>query len=351
MASSPPAAPRLRPPRRIALLAAAALLAGLVLALWWWQRQRPDDPHAPLLLSGNVDVHQVELAFRVGGRIARLEVQEGAQVEAGAVLGELDAVPFQTDVAAARADVEQARAQSQKTERGFRPEEIAQSRALVAQRTADVSNARVTLARQQELIGSGLATRQQIDDAQARLRMGEAALAAARDQLNLQLHGSRIEDIEAERALLESAEARLAKAQTALADTVLRAPSPGIISVRAREPGAIVEAGQTVYTLALTVPVWIRAYVPQPQLGRIKPGMTVQLSVDSMPGRQYTGTVGFISPSAEFTPKTVQTEQVRDDLVYRIRVIAADPDNVFRQGMPVTVRVPPAAAGTLARNP
>jgi HlyD family secretion protein len=197
----------------------------------------------------------------------------------------------------------------------------------------------VTLQRQEQLVASGLVTHQQIDDAQARVHMTEAALAAAQGQLTLELHGSRTEDIEAQEAMLGSAQARLEKAQTALSDATLVAPSNGIVSVRARELGAIVQAGQTVYTLTLDDPVWIRAYVAQPRLGRIKPGMAVKVTIDSMPGRQYDGTVGFISPEAEFTPKTVQTEQVRDDLVYRIRVIASDPDNVFRQGMPVTVLV------------
>jgi HlyD family secretion protein len=169
-------------------------------------------------------------------------------------------------------------------------------------------------------------------------------LAGAKEQLNLMVHGSRVEDIESQKAALASAEARLAKARTALQDTSLLAPSRGIVSVRAREAGAIVQAGQTAYTLVLNEPVWIRAYVAQPRLGRIKPGMPVKIEVDSMPGKQYDGTVGFIAPDAEFTPKTVQTEQVRDDLVYRIRVIANDPDNVFRQGMPVTVQVPAAQA-------
>jgi HlyD family secretion protein len=114
--------------------------------------------------------------------------------------------------------------------------------------------------------------------------------------------------------------------------------------VRAREVGAIVQAGQTVYTLLLNDPVWIRAYVPQPRLGRIKPGMNVKIEIDSMPGKQYDGVVGFISPEAEFTPKNVQTEQVRDDLVYRVRIIAKDPDNVLRQGMPVIVRIAAAPA-------
>ena len=330
--------------RRLLLGAAAGGALALALGGWqWWRARGSQDPYAAFSLSGNVDVHQVELAFRVTGRIADLKAQEGDKVRAGETLGTLDTVPFQTDVDSARADVQQAEAQLNKTRRGFRVEEVAQARATVAQRLADRENARVTLERLQALLPSGLATHQQIDDARARQHMSEAQLAAAREQLTLEVRGSRIEDIEAQQAMLEAAKARLQKAQTALADATLQAPSAGIISVRAREPGAIVQAGQTVYTLTLNDPVWIRAYVSQPRLGRIKPGMTVKLSIDSMPGKQYQGTVGFISPDAEFTPKSVQTEQVRDDLVYRIRVIASDPDDVLRQGMPVTVLVPAVA--------
>jgi len=327
------------------LLAALALIIVLaMLATYLWRQRGANDPSAAFSLSGNVDVHQVELAFRVSGRISAVKVQEGDKVSAGQVLAELDPVPFRTDADSAKADLAQAQAQLDKTRRGFRVEEVAQARANAAQRAADLENARVTLRRQEQLVAAGLVTHQQIDDAQARVHMSEAALAASREQLALELRGSRIEDIEAQEATVASAQARLEKAQTALADATLLAPSKGIISVRAREPGAIVQAGQTVYTLTLNDPVWIRAYVSQPRLGRIKPGMPVKVTIDSMPGRQYDGTVGFISPEAEFTPKTVQTEQVRDDLVYRIRVIASDPDNVFRQGMPVTVLIAAAPA-------
>ena len=334
-----------RPSRRVLL---AALVLVLVLAgfgTYLWRQHGANDPGAAFSLSGNVDVHQVELAFRVSGRISAVKVQEGDKVSADQVLAQLDPVPFQTDVDSAKADLAQAQAQLDKTRRGFRIEEVAQARANVAQRAADLENAQITLRRQQQLVASGLVTHQQIDDAEARVHMSEAALAASRGQLTLELHGSRIEDIEAQEATVASAQARLEKAQTALADATLLAPSNGIISVRARELGAIVQAGQTVYTLTLNDPVWIRAYVSQPRLGRIKPGMPVKLTIDSMPGKHYDGTVGFISPEAEFTPKTVQTEQVRDDLVYRIRVIAADPDNVFRQGMPVTVLIAATPAG------
>ena len=335
-----------RPSRRVLLGALAVIAVLAALATYLWRQHGANDPNAALSLSGNVDVHQVELGFRVSGRISAVKVQEGDKVSAGQVLAELDPVPFRTDVDSAQADLAQAQAQLDKARRGFRVEEVAQARATVAQREADLENARVTLKRQEQLVAAGLVTHQQIDDAQMRVQMTEAALAAAHGQLTLELHGSRIEDIEAQEALLAAARARLEKAQTALADATLLAPSSGIISVRARELGAIVQAGQTVYTLTLNDPVWIRAYVPQPRLGRIKPGMSVKVTIDSMPGKQYQGTVGFIAPAAEFTPKTVQTEQVRDDLVYRIRVIASDPDDVFRQGMPVTVLIAalPAAA-------
>jgi len=336
-----------RPSRRVLLGALAVIAVLAALATYLWRQHGANDPSAALSLSGNVDVHQVELGFRVSGRISAVKVQEGDKVSAGQVLAELDPVPFRTDVDSAQADLAQAQAQLDKTRRGFRVEEVAQARATVAQREADLENARVTLKRQEQLVAAGLVTHQQIDDAQMRVQMTEAALAAAHGQLTLEMHGSRIEDIEAQEALLAAARARLEKAQTALADATLLAPSSGIISVRARELGAIVQAGQTVYTLTLNDPVWIRAYVPQPRLGRIKPGMSVKVTIDSMPGKQYEGTVGFIAPEAEFTPKTVQTEQVRDDLVYRIRVIASDPDDVFRQGMPVTVLI--AALPTAAR--
>jgi HlyD family secretion protein len=336
---------RRRSSRGVLLAALAVIVVLAMLATYLWRQRGANDPSAAFSLSGNVDVHQVELAFRVSGRISAVKVQEGDKVSAGQVLAELDPVPFRTDVDSAKADLAQAQAQLDKTRRGFRVEEVAQARANVAQRAADLENAQVTLRRQEQLVAAGLVTHQQIDDAQARVHMSEATLAASREQLALELRGSRIEDIEAQEATVASAQARLEKAQTALADATLLAPSKGIISVRARELGAIVQAGQTVYTLTLDDPVWIRAYVSQPRLGRIKPGMRVLVTIDSMPGRQYEGTVGFISPEAEFTPKTVQTEQVRDDLVYRIRVIASDPDNVFRQGMPVTVLIAAAPAG------
>lgn len=318
---------------------------------YYWKQRADNDPNAAFTMWGNVDVHQVELAFRVSGRVARLDVDEGDRVTPGTELAQLDRVPFETDVAAATAQVAMAQAQFDKATRGYRTEEIAQAAAAVRQREADLANAKVTDERLRGLFPQGAVTRQDMDNADARVRESDAQLASAREQLALVTRGSRIEDIQTQEANLAAAKANLTRARTALEDATLIAPSSGVVSVRAREVGAIVQAGQTIYTVALNDPVWIRAYVPQPRLGRIKPGMPVKVEIDSVPGRLFDGTVGFISPEAEFTPKSVQTEQVRDDLVYRLRIVAKDPDNVFRQGMPVTVRVPAASSQVMASNP
>jgi len=333
------------------VIIAAVVVAAVAGGVYYWKQRAANDPQAAFTMWGNVDVHQVELAFRVSGRIAKLDVDEGDRVAPGKDLAQLDPIPFETDVAAATAQVAMAQAQFDKATRGYRSEEIAQAAAAVRQREADLANARVTDDRLKGLFPQGAVTRQDMDNADARVRESDAQLASAREQLALVTRGSRIEDIQTQEANLAAAKANLVKAHTALEDATLVAPSGGVVSVRAREVGSIVQAGQTIYTVALNDPVWIRAYVPQPRLGRIKPGMTVKIEIDSVRGRQFDGTVGFISPAAEFTPKSVQTEQVRDDLVYRLRIVAKDPDNVFRQGMPVTVRIPEASSPVMAANP
>ncbi|MEJ0036043.1 MAG: efflux RND transporter periplasmic adaptor subunit [Gammaproteobacteria bacterium] len=336
--------------RRVVIIAVVvlAIIAG---GVYYWKQRAANDPQAAFTMWGNVDVHQVELGFRVSGRLAKLDVDEGDRVTPGTELAQLDRIPFETDVSAAAAQVAMAQAQFDKATRGYRSEEIAQAAAAVREREADLANAKVTDERLKGLFPQGAVTRQDMDNADARVRESDAQLSSAREQLALVTRGSRIEDIQTQEANLAAAKANLVKAHTSLEDATLMAPSGGVVSVRAREVGSIVQAGQTIYTVALNDPVWIRAYVPQPRLGRIKPGMTVKIEIDSVRGEQFDGTVGFISPEAEFTPKSVQTEQVRDDLVYRLRIVAKDPENVFRQGMPVTVRVPEASAQVTAANP
>ncbi len=327
-------------------LARIVVLLLLATALWygwtWWESYRQAEA-VDLVLYGNVEIHEVDLAFRVPGRIEELFVREGDVVKPGEKLARLDSRPFDDDVLLAKADVAMQAASLDKLQKGFRSEDVEQARAALREREATLENTRISLQRLEALRKSGAIAQQSLDDGRARMAEAEARRNAARDQLNLMLQGYQEQDIAVQKAALEAAQARLAKARTALDDTLLLAPEQATVLTRVREKGAIVQTGQVVYTMALTDPVYIRAFVPQPRLGLIKPGQQVLLEVDAMPGKRYPGVVGFISARAEFTPKSVETRQVRNDLVFRIRILALDPDNVLRQGMPVTIIIPDTA--------
>ncbi len=327
--------------RRIAAVVVLLVAAGA--AAWAFdlpgrlRGQRAGDGF--VTLYGNVDIRQVELGFRVFGRIAGLERDEGDKVAAGDVLARLDTKPYEEALARAQAEVERQQAVLTRLETGSRPAEIAQARAAVAEREADLANARQTYNRAARLVQSGTTSQAVFDQAEATRAMVEARLAAARKALELTLEGPRAEDIAAARAALAGAKAARASAETALADATILSPAAGVILSRVREAGAIVQPGATVFTLSLENPVWVRAYVAEPLLGRARPGATVEVLTDSRPSKPYRGRIGFVSPTAEFTPKTVETPELRTDLVYRLRIVVEDADGGLRQGMPVTVRL------------
>ncbi|HWA44973.1 MAG TPA: secretion protein HlyD [Hypericibacter adhaerens] len=341
--------------RRLVLLLVLLLLATGGGAYGYFRIYEP--AHSDRLeLTGNVEVRQVNLAFKVGGRIDRLAVDEGDDVATGTVLATLDKRYFEDAIRGAEAQVAQQQAVVDRLEHGTRPEEIDQAKASVAEREAMVENAQLVYRRQTELREKGVASQQAYDDAAATLRQTQAQLRSAQQALILAQIGPREEDIAEGRASLQAAQATLIQAQRDLEDAQLVAPSQGTILSRAREVGAIIQAGETVYVLSLTSPVWVRSYVSEPDLGRVQPGMKVELSTDTPGTPVYRGTVGFISPTAEFTPKTVETRELRTALVYRLRIVVDNPDGALRQGMPVTIEIPPlpspaANAGAAASNP
>jgi HlyD family secretion protein len=305
---------------------------------------------AETVFYGNVDIREVALGFRIGGRVAQMQVEEGDAVAIGQRIAALDKRPFLDDLQLQNANVAQQEANVAKLEAGSRAEEIEQAKAELAARQAALENARGVYERQQQLAKSDFASQQAFDNAAAQLRNAEALLKAGEAALKLVTEGPRKEDIAAGRAALEAARAQKASAETALADSEIAAPADGIILTRAVEPGAIVASGMTVYTVSLQNPVWVRAYISEPQLGLIHPGAAVKLFTDSRPGEPYDGQIGFISPVAEFTPKSVETPELRADLVYRFRVIVRNPDNALRQGMPVTLRLANGAASVATKD-
>lgn len=322
--------------KRIPILVVLLLIVG---GGAWFAYQRTHNSQAgEPTLFGNVDIREVNLGFRVGGRVLEVLRDEGDAVKAGEVIARLDDEPYRREADEARGQVAALKAHLELLEAGNRPQEIAQAHALVRERDVTAANAERLYKREEDLLRSKAVSIQDRDDAEAAYREAEARLNSAREQSNLLEAGFRKEDIEQAKADLLRAEAALASAELRVQDTVLKSPSGGVVLTRAQEPGAILQAGTTILTVCLTRPVWVRAYISEPELGRIHPGMKVRVLSDSRPGQAYSGQVGYISPRAEFTPKNVETPELRTSLVYRLRVVVENPDEGLRQGMPVTIK-------------
>lgn len=260
-------------------------IIGLGIAVYFYFNYQEDSN--VLTLYGNVDVRQVDISFRVSGQVEELYFQEGDLVEEGQLMAKLNVTPYESQVKEAIGNLEAIK--------------------------ANLENAEILLKRRQELIGNGGVSEESLNDALAR-----------RNQLL---------------ADFASAKASLAVAVENLSYIEAYAPTDGIILTRIREPGSVVNPTDPVYTLSISSPVWVRAYVSEPDLGKIYFGMEAKVKTDTPGAPIYTGRIGFISPVAEFTPKTVQTTNLRTDLVYRLRLYIDQPDRLLKQGMPVTVEI------------
>ncbi len=321
--------------KRLLLIAIAVITAGV--AVYFWM-QRSGKENGPLRLYGNIEIREVQLAFRQPGRVAQMAFDEGDAVDAGARMAALDARPYREALAASEAVVQVAQAELAKLRGGLRPQEITQARETLNQALAAANDAERNYRRQSGLLASGASSQRTVDAARTAHDRAAAAVKSAQAALSQATEGFRSEDIAAGEARLAAAQAARDQAATALADTELLAPSAGTVIARVREPGSMVASQSTVYSLSLDAPVYVRAYVGEPNLGRIAPGTRVRVHSDSS-AKAYPGRIGFISPRAEFTPKTVETTDLRTELVYRLRVVIDDPDAALRQGMPVTVEV------------
>jgi HlyD family secretion protein len=293
-----------------------------------------------LTLFGNVDIRQVQLAFNDSERITALLVQEGDRVQPGQLLATLDTQRFAASVADAEDKVAAQRQVVARLETGNRPQEIRKAKADMEAAQADLENAQLTYQRVSSLVTQNVDSQQRADDARAAMDMARARLAAAKETYDLMVLGPRQEDIAAAKATLQADEAELVLARQNLADAKLYAPTNGIIQDRLLEPGDMASPQKPVFTLALDDPVWVRAYMAETDLGKIHLGMKATVTTDSFPGKHYDGWIGFISPTAEFTPKTVETAELRTRLVYQVRVYVHNPQDELRLGMPAVVTIP-----------
>lgn len=324
---------------RIAVLVIGILAAAAAIAWWLRSHRSPTE----LMLYGNVDLRQVDLPFNDNERIAAVLVQEGDHVSQGQLLARLDTSRLAPQFAKAEADVAAQQQAVDRLHHGNRPEEIAQARANVAAATADADNAGAQLARLRALSQSSqgrAVSRQDMDSAQAAYDTAEARLDVARKALVLEVAGPRKEDVAQGEAQLRADQAELELVRQELKDAELRAPLAAVVRSRLVEPGDMASPQKAAFTLAITDPKWVRAYVAETDLGAVREGLKASVTVDAFRGREFSGWIGFISPVAEFTPKSVETTELRSSLVYEIRVFVNDPHDELRLGMPATVHVP-----------
>lgn len=320
----------------IPLILVAALAIG---AGFYFFNKKTEAKSEPQKLYGNVEIREVELGFRQSGRIRQLYVDEGDKVTPGQRLGELDTDTFENAVQNVDAQIYSAGAELNKLENGSRKEDIKAAAANLEQTKFVLKNAETEYQRQLALLPTGAVAQKVVDAAKTQRDVAKANLDAATEAFDLRKNGSRKEDIEAGKGKLYSAQAQKKQLVTALNDTVLVAPSSGTIISREKEIGSIVQAGTPIYTLSLNDKVYIRAYAPETLLAKLAPGTMLELKNDSS-NKIYHGQVAFVSPRAEFTPKSVETASLRTDLVYRLRILVTDTDGSLLQGMPVTISLP-----------
>jgi HlyD family secretion protein len=381
----------------ILLLVLGGVAAGVLKSGWF---NRGNDSR--LAVSGNLELTQVDISFKVPGKLVELNVDEGSWVKKGMVIARIDreqvekqhnrdeagvnsaesqlaqgqtSIQWQrqtleSDIALRRAELRAAQAQLDQLLAGSRPQEIQQARAAVADAKAQHDQAQADWERAQELFKNDDISKQQYDQYRTRLDSTAAALRQAEERLGLVVEGPRKEDIEAARAQVARAQAaiqaseanrfelkrreedlgvrraevnraraQVAITQTQINDTVVIAPIDGVVLVKSAELGEVLAAGTTVVTIGDIDHPWLRAYINETDLGRIQLGQPAKLTTDSYPGKTYPGRISFISSQAEFTPKQIQTREERVKLVYRIKIDVNNQNHELKSNMPVDAEI------------
>jgi len=324
---------------RFPALARITLLAGTVVLATACRNQ----PEPNLHLSGNIEVISVGASFRVAGKVLERPVDEGQVVQAGQLLARLDARDLEQQVAMRRADAGTARAALDAVLAGSRPEEVEASKAALEQASADLRRLEPDEARIRDLYQKGILSVRDFEAAKAAFEAARGKVRQAEQQFALVKKGPRKEDIDQLRSRFEGAQQALALAETQLGYATLTAPVGGVILSKNVEAMEYVAPGTAVVTLANLGQVWLRAYVEEADLGRVKVGQQAFITSDTYPGKRYEGRVSFIASEAEFTPKTVQTRKERSKLVYRIKVDIPNPAMELKPGMPVDAEIALAA--------
>jgi HlyD family secretion protein len=337
--------------KRLILIVIVLAVAVAVSVYFYPRFAKKAAPANEIALSGNIEAHESLVSFKVPGRIVDLPVDEGQQVKQGDLLARLDDADYKQKVRIDESTVEVRQSNLALTLAGTREQEIKASQQAMIDAEADLEEKKLDNDRAQTLFAKDEIAAQDRDLAATALKRAEATFKAAQQRYNEAVEGSRKEDIAIARANLAQANANLGLSRIDLNYATLLAPSTGVITVRQAELGEVVAPGTPVVTLADLDHIWLRAYIAETDLGRIHWGQDATITTDTYPGKRYQGRISFISPDAEFTPKSVQTYQERVTLVYRIKIDIENPNHELKPGMPADVHLQLAAANSNTAAP
>ena len=307
--------------------------------LYYFFAREKAEERAFIQVSGNIEATEVDVGFKISGRIVSRFFEEGGWVDQGKVLAKLDDEDLRNRLDAARATLMSAQARLNKLLAGSRPEEIRQAEAALNQAKFDLENKETQYERMRSLYEKRVIPKETADNAEAVFNIAKASFEKAKENYLLVKEGPRREDIEDARAQVEQARASVKLNETQLSYTTLYAPISGVVLVKSGEIGEVVNPGTSILTLADIENVWLKAYISETDLSKVKWGQEVMVTTDLRPKKEYKGKISFISSQAEFTPKQIQTEKERVTLVYRIKVDIPNPDRELKPGMPADGRI------------
>lgn len=319
------------------LLLAAAAGAAVYLRPQWFHTAPAE---SEMKLSGNIEAHESMVSFKVSGRIVELPVEEGQALQAGQLIARLDSDDYRQQVAMDEAALHVRNRQLDLALAGSREQDIQAARQSVEDARADLEQKQKDFERYDTLYRKDEIPAQTRDLAQTNVIRARATLARLEQVYNELVEGTRKEEIDVDRASARQAAQNLGMSRIKLSYTTLTAPFTGVILVRQAELGEMATMGSPVVTLADLDHIWVRVYVPETDLGRVRWGQDVAVRTDTFPGKNYRGKISFISSEAEFTPKSVQTEKERVTLVYRAKVDVENPHHELKPGMPADVFIP-----------
>ena len=325
--------------KRKLLLLLLIIAAVAVAAAFYPRLFRRTQETNTLRLSGNIEAHESVVGFKVQGRIVELPVQEGQWVDAGALLARLDGDDYRRQAEMDEAALGVQRAQLALGLAGTRRQELEATQQSLLDAKADLAQKKLDYDRAETLFRERVGSQQERDQAETNLKRAQATYRRAQEMYDEAREGTRREQLAVDRAAVVQAEEKLRVSKLNVEYTVLRAPVSGVVVVRDAEPGEVVAPNTPVATVADLDHLWLRAYVSETDLGRVRWGQEATVRTDTFSGKSYRGHVSFISDNAEFTPKSVQTFKERVTLVYRIKIDVENPNHELKPGMPADATI------------